>query len=261
MKLLNRINNVLLQMIYSLLVKSQKAASQIVTIVCVLFLIGCDNDNSNNGVVPERARLLKTTPPVTAIERFAPEMEIVFDKPVTKVQVNGVDAHPNDPIPTALWTLDLSHFEPLYPPRSTEWTSEQFCLMVSYTDESGSYQENLGCVELPHLFVEPNPPTIISGTVQDGDVGVDAEILNLYGITLRFSEPVTGSLIIHPEGQEESLCWNVEWSEDGMGESVSLRRGTGKKLFNGRAYTIAIEVRDERGQGVFPSEITFTTKE
>ena len=62
MKLLNRINNVLLQMTYSLLVKSQKAASQIVTIGCVLFLIGCDNDNSNNGVAPERARLIKITP-------------------------------------------------------------------------------------------------------------------------------------------------------------------------------------------------------
>ena len=48
MKLLNRIDTVLLQMTYSLLVKSEKAASQIVTIGCVLFLIGCDNDTSSN---------------------------------------------------------------------------------------------------------------------------------------------------------------------------------------------------------------------
>ena len=234
---------------------------QVVTIGCILFLIGCDNDNSNNSVVPERARLIKITPAVSEIERFAPEMEIVFDKPVTKVQVNGVDAQPDDPIPTALWTIDLSHFEQLYPSRSTEWPSEQFCLMISYTDESGSYQENLGCAELPHLLVDPEPPTIIGGTVQDGEVGVDAEKLNLYGITLRFNAKVTGYLIVHPEEQEESLGWNVEWSGDGVGESVRLHRGTGKKLLNGRTYTIAIEAADERGDPVLPHTITFTTKE
>ena len=245
MKLLNHINNVLLQ---------------VVTIVCVLFLIGCDNDNSNNSVAPERARLIKITPAVNEIERFTPEMELVFDKPVAQVEVNGVDVQPYDPIPTALWTIDLSHFDQLHPPRSTEWPSEQFCLMISYTDESGSYQENLGCAELPHLFVDPSPPTIIGGTVQDGEVGVDAEKLNLYGITLRFSAKVTGYLIILPKGQEESLCWNVEWSEDGFGESVTLYRGTGKKLLNGRAYTIIVEVRDGGGQAVEPYTITFTTK-
>ena len=227
---------------------------EIVTVYCCLFFTGCTGSNE-----VEPALLLKTTPAVSEIERFAPEMEIVFDKPVTKVQVNGVDAQPDDPIPTALWTIDLSHFDQLHPPRSTEWPSEQFCLIISYTDESGSYQENLGCAELPHLFVDPDPPTIIGGTVQDGEVGVDAEKLNLYGITLRFSAKVTGYLIILPKGQEESLCWNVEWSEDGVGESVRLHRGTGKKLLNGTVYTIHFDVYDGHGDPM-TGKITFTTK-
>ena len=98
MKLLNRIDTVLLQMTYSLLVKSRKAASQIVTIGCVLFLIGCDDDNSNNSVAPERARLIKTTPAVREIERYTPEMELVFDKPVAQVTVTAVsEIEPHTP--------------------------------------------------------------------------------------------------------------------------------------------------------------------
>ena len=62
MNLLNRINTVLLQMTYSLLVKSPKAAGQIVTIGCVLFLIGCDTDNSSNDVAPERGTVDKNHP-------------------------------------------------------------------------------------------------------------------------------------------------------------------------------------------------------
>ena len=105
MKLLNRINTVLLQMTYSLLVKSQKTAGQIVTIGCVLFLIGCDTDhsnndvaNSNNDVAPERAQLVKTTPAVSEIERYTPKMELVFDKPVAQVEVTAVsEIEPHTP--------------------------------------------------------------------------------------------------------------------------------------------------------------------
>ena len=101
-KILNTINNVLLQL---------------VTIGCVLFLISCDNDDSNNDVVPERARLIKIAPAVSEVERYTPEMELVFDKPVAQVEVNGVDADPNQTMSvgawqsTPVWTLDLSLFE------------------------------------------------------------------------------------------------------------------------------------------------------
>ena len=271
MKLLNRINNVLLQMSYSLLVKSQKAASQIVTISCVLFLIGCDNDNSNNVVVPERARLIKITPAVSEIERFAPEMELVFDKPVAQVEVNGVDADPNQTMSvgawqsTTVWILDLSLFDKIHPPThplsTDDFSKEQVCFTVSYVDETGIYQEDLDCVELP-LVTWHTSPRIIEGTVTDGDVGVDAEKLNLYGITLQFSEIVTGYLAIRPEGEKEYLGWHYEWSKDGFGESVRLHRlpGGGKKLVNGTVYIIEISVQDPGGNVLETNTITFTTK-
>ena len=271
MKLLNRINNVLLQMTYSLLVKSQKAASQIVTIGCVLFLIGCDNDNSNNDVAPERARLIKISPAVSEIERYTPEMELVFDKPVAQVEINGVDANPTQTMSvgawqsTTVWTLDLSLFDKIHPPTHPLWTDHfpeaQVCFTVIYVDETGIHQEDLDCVELPFIdrgYIELH---IIEGTVKDGDVGVDAEKLNIYGITLQFSEVVTGYLAIRPEGKKEYLGWNVEWSEDGFGESVRLHRlpRGGKKLVNGTVYIIEISVRDPGGN-VLTNMITFTTK-
>ena len=276
MKLLNRINNVLLQMTYSLLVKSQKAASQIVTIVCVLFLIGCDNDNSNNDVAPERARLIKITPAVSEIERYTREMELVFDKPVAQVEVNGVDAAPNPTMSvgawqsTTVWTLDLSLFEKIHPkthPLSTaSFVEAQVCFTVSYVDETGIYQEDLDCVVFPLIDRGGVLPNIIEGTVKDGDVDVDADKLNLYGFTFQFSDRLTGYIAIYPEGPEESfgeesLGWNVEWSEDGIGESVRLYRASvSKKLLSGRAYTIIFEARDGSGNVVVPYTITFTTK-
>ncbi len=276
MQLLNRINNVLLQMTYSLLVKSQKAASQIVTIGCVLFLVGCDNDNSNNDVAPERARLIKIIPAVSEIERYTREMALVFDKPVAQVKVNGIDADPNPTMSvgawrsTPVWILDLSLFEKIYPkthPLSTaSFAAAQVCFTVSYVDEITIYQEDLGCVELPFRDRGQIPPGIIEGTVNNGDVDVDADKLNLYGFTFQFSDRLTGYIAIYPEGSEksfggESLGWNVEWSEDGAGESVRLyRKRVSKKLLNGRAYTITFDARDGQGNPVVPYTITFTTK-
>ena len=284
MKLLNRINNVLLQMTYSLLVKSQKAASQIVTIVCVLFLIGCDNDNSNNSVAPERARLIKITPAVSEIERFAPEMELVFDKPVAQVEVNGVDADPNQTMSvgawqsTTVWTLDLSLFDKIHPPThplstyplslSTHPLStdslpkEQVCFTVSYVDETGIYQEDLDCVELPLIDRGYIQPRIIEGTVKDGDVGVDVDKLHAYGFTFRFNEVLTGYLEIRSESSGEDLCWIVEWSKDGFGESVKLSRRPqkGQRLLPGMVYIIIFEVSDAGGNALETYRITFTTK-
>ena len=297
MKLLNRINTVLLQMTYSLLVKSRKAISQIVTIVCILFLIGCDTDNSNNDVAPKRARLIKITPAVSEIERYTPEMELVFDKPVAQVkvtavseiephtpewevvfdkpgaqvEVNEVDADPNQTISvgawqsTTVWTLDLSLFEKIHPPTQPFSTGDflqtQVCFTVSYVDETGIYQEDLDCVRLPFIDGGYIQPRIIEGTVKDGDVGVEADKLNIYGITLQFSEEATGYLAIRPEGEKEYLGWHYEWSKDGFGESVRLYRvpGGGKKLLNGTVYIIEISVKD-LGGNVLTNTITFTTK-
>ena len=294
MKLLNRIDTVLLQMTYSLLVKSQKAASQIVTIGCVLFLIGCDTDNSNNDVAPERAQLVKTTPAVSEIERYTPEMELVFDKPVAQVEVtvvseiephttkwevagelvevNGVEAAPNPTMSvgawqsTTVWTLDLSLFEEIHPPTHPLSTSDllqtQVCFTVSYVDETGIYQEDLDCVKLPFVDGGYIQPRIIEGTVKDGDVDVDVDKLHAYGFIFRFSEKLTGNLEIRSESSGEDLCWIVEWSGDGVGESVRLYRHSqkGQRLLPGMVYIIDFGVMDASGNGIETSWITFTTK-
>ena len=305
MNLLNRINTVLLQMTYSLLVKSQKAAGQIVTIGCFLFLIGCDTDNNdvaNNDVAPERAQLVKTTPAVSEIERYTPEMELVFDKPVTQVkvtavseiephtpkwevagelvEVNAVEAAPNPTMSvgawqsTTVWILDLSLFEAIHPPThpfsTGDFLQTQVCFTVSYVDETGIHQEDLDCVRLPFIEGRYIQPRIIEGTVKDGDVDVDADRLNAFGFTFRFSEKLVGDLEIRPkisgEGPfpeyGEDLCWIVEWSEYGVGESVRLYRRAqkGQRLLPGTVYTITFAVSNAGGDVLESSWITFTTK-
>ena len=301
MNLLNRISTVLLKMTYSLLVKSPNAG-QIVTIGCVLFLIGCDTDNSNNSVAPERARLIKTTPAVSQIERYTPEMELVFDKPVAQVKVtavseiephtpewevagelvtvNEVETAPNPTMSvsawqsTTGWTLDLSLFDEIHPPThpfsTGTFLQTQVCFTVSYVDETGIYQEDLDCVRLPFIDGGYIQPRIIEGTVKDGDVDVDADRLNAFGFTFRFSEKLVGDLGIRPkisgEGPfpeyGEDLCWIVEWSEYGVGESVRLYRHPqkGQRLLPGTVYTILFAVSDAGGNSIETHRITFTTK-
>ena len=240
------------------------------------------------------ARLIKTTPAVSEIERYTPEMELVFDKPVAQVEVtavseiephtpkwevagelvevNGVEAAPNPTMSvgawqsTTVWTLDLSLFEEIHPPTHPLSTSDflqtQVCFAVSYVDETGIYQEDLDCVKLPFVDGGYIQPRIIEGTVKDGDVDVDVDKLHAYGFIFRFSEKFTGNLEIRSESSGEDLCWIVEWSEDGFGESVRLYRypEKGQRLLPGMVYIIDFGVRNAGGDGIETSRITFTTK-
>ena len=167
---------------------------------------------------------------------------------------------------TTVWTLDLSLFEAIHPPThplsTRDFLQTQVCFTVSYVDETGIHQEDLDCVRLPFVDGGYIQPRIIGGTVKDGDVDVEAKKLNLYGITLQCNTVATGDLAIRPEREKEYLGWNVEWSEDGVGESVRLHRlpGGGKRLVNGTVYIIEIRVQDLAGNLVIPHTITFTTK-
>lgn len=234
----------------------------IVTIYCYLLFTGCGNDEviPDDEVIP--ARLLKTTPPASVIDRFEPEMELVFDKPVTEVQVNGVDAQPKFPMPFAIWTLDLRHFEQIHPiVYEQNIPPERVCLTVSYTDEGGRHHEQLDCAELGAIIVSSPVPEIIAATVKDGDVEVDAGFLNANGILLEFNTLVIGEMAIVPGGVEDwnpevSLDWNVEW----LGTWVRLRcPPNGKKLLNGTVYTIQFYAMNGNGDRA-PGAITFTTK-
>ena len=237
--------------------------------ICVLFFWGCDT--TEPPVTPPPARLLTTTPLVSEIERFTPEVLIVFDKPVSEVKVNRIDAAPKSS-PAYLWRIDLTNFEQIHPARGADFPQTQFCFTVNYTDESGSHQETLDCVEFPEIHAHATviPIKIISGTVKDGDTDVDANLLNAYGFKFEFNKTLTGSLDILSSEQfvfaghakRESLNWLFEWSEDRAGKSVRLYRkpSRGERLLKGQTYTITLDVRDGHGIVIHPTHITFTTK-
>ena len=228
----------------------------LVTIYCYLLFTGCGNDE----VIP--ARLLKTTPPASIIERFEPKMELVFDKPVSEVKVNDVDAQPDGSMPAAIWNMDLRHFEQIHPIVYYEnIPPERVCLTVSYTDEGDRHHEVLDCAELRPIIVYSPVPEIIAATVKDGEVEVDAGFLNANGILLEFNTLVIGEIVIFPGRVEDwnpeaSLDWNVEW----LGTWVRLRcPPNSKKLLNGTVYTIHFEVVNGHGDQT-TGEMTFTTK-
>ena len=105
------------------------------------------------------------------------------------------------------------------------------------------------------------PPEIIEGTVKDGDVDVDANKLNLYGFTFRFSKKMVGFVEIYTEAGD-LLCWNYQWNEGSFGDSVRLYlnwHGAKGKLLKGMVYMITFFMSDSNGNALSDT-ITFTTK-
>ena len=211
--------------------------------------------NGTNGV--DSARLIGTKPSPCEVWYFEPELELYFDKPVTAVRVNDVEAQPNGSLPTRDWQINLRQFDTIWISESRP--PEQVCFTVSYTDETGIHEQDW-CSWQPEIIVEAPVLEIIEGSVEDGDKGVNPAPLNTNGITFRFSENVEGTIEIRTEGGTP-LGWIARWNRgDNWGDSVTIIPPPGQELVKGTVYIIEHKVIDAKGDSLF-DKITFTTKE
>ena len=98
-------------------------------------------------------------------------------------------------------------------------------------------------------------PTITGGTVKDGDMDVDPELINSDGqIVIQFSEDLTGNIALQTEGGDD-----VGWLGKVEGSKGTLELVKGRELVNGTVYVIVSKISDAKGNRV-DYEITFVTK-
>lgn len=123
-------------------------------------------------------------------------------------------------------------------------------LTITWTNGGGNYT-------LAYNIIAPDtdPPRVIAGTVRDGDRDVDPRKINNTGkIEVRFSEEVTGRIVLQTEGGDD-----VGWIGKVEGNKGILKLLKGKEIGNETTYVIAGRVADAAGNKT-DIQITFVTK-
>ena len=85
-------------------------------------------------------------------------------------------------------------------------------------------------------------PSVITGTVSDGDVKVDVNQINAVGFRFDFDEPIIGSVKLMDETGE-----NLNWIANVLGQTATLTVVPGKELVGSRTYKIEVDVKDGAG--------------
>ena len=108
-----------------------------------------------------------------------------------------------------------------------------------------------GSLTLPYTVAEPDTeaPSIIGGTISNGDTDVDASTT----IEIEFSEEVSGTIALRTESDD-----NVGWITSFEGNKVMLTPVAGKELDPETEYVITGTVEDATGNET-EINITFTT--
>ncbi len=114
-----------------------------------------------------------------------------------------------------------------------------------------------GIQELNYTVTAPccSFPDIIGGTVKDGDIDVDPEVINNNGkIVIEFTEEVTGKIALQTEGGDD-----VGWIAKVAGNKATLELIKGRELASETVYVIVGRVTTIEGIQA-DIKITFVTK-
>ena len=96
-------------------------------------------------------------------------------------------------------------------------------------------------------------PSVITGTVSDGDVKVDVNQINAVGFRFDFDEPIIGSIKLTDETGN-----SLNWIANVLGQTATLAVIPGKELVGSRTYKIEIDVKDGADNNT-KRTITFVT--
>ena len=86
---------------------------------------------------------------------------------------------------------------------------------------------------------DTTPPSIVTGTVSNGEVNVDFGQINTAGFRFDFNEPISGSIKLTDEAGR-----NLNWSANVSGRTATLTEVSGTRLGGETTYKIEIDVRD-----------------
>ena len=85
-------------------------------------------------------------------------------------------------------------------------------------------------------------PSIVTGTVSDGDTGFDVGPINAGGFRFDFDEPIIGNIKLTNERGV-----NLNWTSNVLGKTATLTVVPGKELVGETTYKIEFDVRDGVG--------------
>ena len=185
---------------------------------------------------------VSVTPQVGSIVPSYQEFALSFDGIVTAATANGIAATGA----RRTWTVT-----PFIAAQGGRMLTVD--LTITWTNRDGSSgTKNVGTYVVPNP--DPEPPTIIHGTVRDGDIGVDPVPINAGGFRFDFNEPVIGTVIL-----TDKAGVHLRWHGSVVRQLATLTAEAGQELVNGTTYKIEIDVRD-RSHNRTQVTITFVTK-
>ncbi len=96
-------------------------------------------------------------------------------------------------------------------------------------------------------------PSIVTGTVSNGDVRIDVKRSNADGFRFDFNEPIIGSIRLTDEAGKD-----LNWIANVSGQTATLTAGSARGLAGETTYKIEIDVRDS-ANNTTKQTITFVT--
>jgi hypothetical protein len=195
----------------------------------VVYMIGCssgaDDDDSQT---PPSATTVTADPPSGSSVPSNATIALTLDQ--------AVDAVASADGSAKAWTIAVAE-----------------TLTITWTNKDGSAG---GPVEFTYtLKAEDNTaPSIIGGSVSNGDIDVDPAPLNADKIEITFNEAVSGTAALNFEDDT-----NAGWQGAVSGTSAQLTPVAGKELANSVTYKIVLDVRDGAGNTA-QFTIEFATK-
>ena len=225
----------------------------IISIMFVAFVVtGCggndDDDDADTGTVgndddddaegPPDATMVTVDPAPGGVIPSTQSFTLTFDQGVTAATVNGTAATGAG----LNWTAS---------PALSQGPGQS--LNIGWTNRSGSSgSQAVG----PYEVSDPDtdPPTITSGTVDDGAADVDPAPINAGGFRFDFNEPVNGSVKLTDEAGAD-----LNWIANVAGQTATLTAVAGQELANETTYIVEISVADGSNNAL-DAKITFVTK-
>ena len=205
----------------------------LISLLAVPMLVGCggDDDTVEEEVIP--ANLVTASPSSGSEIAANGTITLTFDKEPDDVRVSVGVA-----VPLGKTVIITGPFVP-----------GRLNLTVFWAD---------GTQTLTYTVAAPcctNPAVITGGTVKDGDMDVDPEVINSAGkIEITFAEDVTGRIGIITQAGED-----VGWIGKFEGNKATLELVKGKEIRNNMVYMIMGKAANAAGNEA-DFKITFSTK-
>ena len=155
------------------------------------------------------------------------------------------DNNPGDVSVTGGGTVSTSGKTRTISPPADGYATGALTITVSWTNGDGSQD-----LTYTVTAADETAPEVKSSSPKDGEEGVSAD---LEEITVTFTEPVTGDLMLTDDGDDQN------WESSTDGDTITLTVIAGSDLGNETEYKVEGTVKDGAGNEA-PVEITFTTE-